>query len=49
MPFHFEIIKSVDTLFKLAASRNKRTIEEASEGGEDDKEDDRLRKCTGAK
>src|SRR5258705_7844241 len=29
MPFHSEIVKSVNTLIKLAASRNKRTLEEA--------------------
>ena len=44
MPFHSEIVKSVNTLVKLAASRNKRTLEEADEGGEDDREDERPKK-----
>ena len=44
MPFHSEIVKSVNTLVKLAASRNKHTLEEADEGEEDDQEDDRPKK-----
>jgi len=44
MPFHSEIVKSVNTLVKMAASRNKRTLEEADEGEEDDREDDRPKK-----
>ena len=34
LPFHFEIVKAVNTLVKLAASQNKCTLEEAeNEGG----------------
>ena len=40
MPFHPEIVKSVNTLIKLAASRNKRTLEEADDEGGDDREED---------
>jgi hypothetical protein len=40
MPFHSEIVKSVNTLIKLAASRNKRTLEEADDEGGDDREED---------
>ena len=44
MPFHSEIVKSVNTLVKLAASQNKCTLEEADAGEEDDWEDDRPKK-----
>jgi hypothetical protein len=44
MPFYSEIVKSVNTLVKLAASQNKRTLEEVDEGGEDDLEDNRPKK-----
>jgi len=44
MPFHSGIVKSVNTLVKLAASQNKCTLEEADEGEEDDWEDDRPKK-----
>ena len=41
-PFHSKI---VNNLVKLAASQNKRTLKEAEdEGGEDDQEEDRLKK-----
>ena len=39
MLFYSEIVKSVNTLVKLAASRNKCTLKEVDEGGEDDPED----------
>ena len=41
LPFHSEI---VNNLVKLAASRNKRTLEAEDEGGEDDQEEDRPKK-----
>ena len=44
MPFHSEI---VNTLIKLAASRNKRTLEEADDEGGDDREEDRPKKKKG--
>ncbi|KIM76235.1 hypothetical protein PILCRDRAFT_12984 [Piloderma croceum F 1598] len=37
-------LSSPYTLVKLAASRNKRTLEEADEGEEDDREDNRPKK-----
>ena len=44
MHFHSKIVKSINTLVKLAASQNKHTLEEADESEEDDREDDRHKK-----
>jgi hypothetical protein len=43
LPFHSEIVKAVNTLVKLAASRNKSTLEKAEdEGGEEEESKDYL-------
>jgi hypothetical protein len=44
MPFLSKIVKSVNTLIKLAASRNKHTLKEADDEGGDDREEDRPKK-----
>jgi len=40
MPFHSEIVKSVNTLIKLACISKQATLEEADDEGGDDREED---------